>query len=58
MRFPRARRFAMHAIEQERKERARVGRGRYTLFTGDLGVALYLKACLSGDPAFPTIDDL
>lgn len=54
----RARRFAMHAVEQVRKERSRMVRGRYTLFTGDIGVALYLKACLSGNPAFPTIDDL
>lgn len=54
----RARSFAMHAIEQVREARARVGRGRYTLFTGDLGVALYLRACISANPAFPTIDDL
>lgn len=54
----RARRFAMHAIGQVTAERARVGRGRYTLFTGDIGVALYLRACMNGDPAFPTIDDL
>jgi hypothetical protein len=54
----RARRFAMHAIGQVSRERARVGRGRYTLFTGDIGVALYLRSCMSGDPAFPTIHDL
>jgi Lanthionine synthetase C-like protein len=54
----RGRRFAMHAIAQVKGERARVGRGRYTLFTGDIGVALYLRACMSGDPAFPTIDGL
>jgi hypothetical protein len=52
----RARRFAMHAIGQVRDERAKVGRGRYTLWTGDVGVALYLRACLDPDPAFPTID--
>jgi hypothetical protein len=54
----RARRFAVHAVEQVRRERAAVGRGRYTLFTGDIGVALYLRACLDVDPAFPTIDAL
>ena len=54
----RARSFAMHAIEQVKEARARVGRGRYTLFTGDIGVGLYLRACISGNPAFPTIDDL
>lgn len=52
----RARRFAMHAIEQVDRERAALGRGRYTLFTGDVGVALYLRACLDADPAFPIID--
>ena len=52
----RARRFAMHAIEQVEAQRARVGRGRYTLWTGDLGVALYLRACLDAAPDFPTID--
>jgi hypothetical protein len=54
----RARRFAMHAIGQVRKARARLGHGRYTLFTGDIGVALYLRACMNGDPAFPSMDDL
>lgn len=54
----RARRFAVHAVEQVRRERQSVGRGRYSLFTGDIGVALYLRACLDADPAFPVIDDL
>ncbi len=52
----RARRFGMHAIEQVDSERAALGRGRYTLFTGDVGVALYLRACLDADAAFPIID--
>ncbi|HTU96279.1 MAG TPA: LanC-like protein [Solirubrobacteraceae bacterium] len=52
----RARRFAVHAVAQVRRERDTVGHGRYTLFTGDIGVALYLRACLDGDPAFPVID--
>jgi Lanthionine synthetase C-like protein len=52
----RARRFAMHAIEQVRSQSAQYGRGRYTLWTGDLGVALYLNACLHARAAFPTID--
>ena len=54
----RARRFAVHAVEQVRRERAAVGHGRYSLFTGDIGVALYLRACLDADPAFPVIDVL
>jgi hypothetical protein len=52
----RAQRFAMHAIEQVERERTRIGRGRYTLWTGDVGVALYLRACLDSCPEFPTID--
>lgn len=52
----RARRFAMHAIEQVDRERAALGRGRYTLLTGDVGVALYLRACLEEDSHFPILD--
>ena len=54
--FDRARRFAMHSVQQVKAQRTEVGRGRYTLWTGDIGVALYLKACLDAQPAFPTID--
>jgi hypothetical protein len=54
----RARAFAMHALEQIGRLRAAAGRGRYTLFTGDLGAALLAAACLQADPAFPGIDDL
>jgi hypothetical protein len=54
----RARAFAMHAIAQVARLRATTGRGRYTLFTGDLGAALLAAGCLSGDAAFPGIDDL
>ena len=39
-------------------ERAALGRGRYTLFTGDVGVALYLRACLEAEPDFPILDAL
>jgi len=52
----RARRFATHAIEQVGRERTRVGRGRYTLWTGDIGVALYLRACIDADARMPTFD--
>ncbi|HEY1567155.1 MAG TPA: LanC-like protein [Solirubrobacteraceae bacterium] len=54
----RARRFAIHAVAQVRRERDTVGHGRYTLFTGDIGVALYLSACLDADPALPVIETL
>ena len=52
----RARGFAMHAIEQVAAARAEHGHGRHTLWTGDLGTALYLRSCLVGSAAFPTID--
>jgi hypothetical protein len=51
----RARRFAMHAIEQVTRQNETFGRGRYTLWTGDLGVALYVRACLDSAAGFPTI---
>jgi hypothetical protein len=44
----RARRFAMHAIEQRTGERG--------LFTGDVGVALYLRACIEVDDRWPLLD--
>ncbi len=52
----RARCFAMHAVEHVEAQRTRLGRGRYTLWTGDLGVALYLHGCIRADSTFPTID--
>jgi len=52
----RARAFAMHAGAQVERMRSRYGRGRYSLWTGDVGVALYLWSCISGDAAMPTLD--
>lgn len=52
----RARRFAMHALGQIRRQRRERGRGRYSLFTGDLGVALFLASCLDARPAYPLLD--
>jgi hypothetical protein len=52
----RARAFAMHALEQVERARVEHGRGRYALFTGDVGTALYLASCLAADAAFPTLD--
>jgi hypothetical protein len=49
----RARRFAMHAIAQVERATAQHGCDRYTLWTGDIGTALYLHACMSGTSAFP-----
>jgi Lanthionine synthetase C-like protein len=52
----RARAFAMHAIGQVEHMREEHGQGRYTLFTGDAGVALYVRGCIEADPDVPTID--
>jgi hypothetical protein len=46
----RARRFAMHAIGQRRGERG--------LYEGDVGVALYLRACIEVDDRWPLLDVL
>jgi len=48
----------MHALGQVERFRAAAGRGRYTLYSGDMGAALFAAACLRGDPAFPGLDDL
>jgi hypothetical protein len=53
----RARSFAMHAALQVAAERRAVGRGRYSLWTGDPGTALYLALCLEGDSVLPSFDD-
>ena len=52
----RARAFAMHAVGQVDEARRALGRGRYSLYTGDAGVAMFLAACLSGDARFPVVD--
>jgi Lanthionine synthetase C-like protein len=52
----RARTFAMTAIAQYREARDQYGRGRYSLWTGDIGLAVYLWDCLTAEPRFPTID--
>jgi hypothetical protein len=52
----RARAFAMTAIAQCREAREQLGRGRYSLWTGDVGLAIYLADCRRGKPRFPTID--
>ena len=47
----RARRFAVHALEQvERKS------GRHSLFTGDVGAALFAAACLAARTDYPLLD--
>ena len=49
----RARRFAVHSIAQVERARADHGMGRYSLWTGDLGTALYLADCIDGAGRLP-----
>jgi len=49
----RARAFAMHAARQVEHSRSDYRRGRYTLWTGDLGTALYLADCTVGGGKLP-----
>ena len=51
----RARAFAMHAAAQVARTRDELGRGRYTLWTGDPGTALYLADCLDGSLNVPVV---
>jgi hypothetical protein len=52
----RARQFAVHALAQVERLRKQRGRGRYSLWTGDLGVALYAADCLDARGAYPFFD--
>jgi hypothetical protein len=52
----RAQRFAVHALRQAERLRAANGRGRYSLWTGDVGTALFAAACLDADARYPIID--
>ena len=48
----RARRFAAHALGQIERR----GTGRYSLWTGDVGVALFAAGCLDGRAGYPVFD--
>jgi len=53
----RARKFAIHAVEQCKRDRLLYGQGRYTLWTGDAGLAIYLHHCLYPEnSAIPGLD--
>jgi len=52
----RARRFAVHALAQAERIATTNGRRRYSLFTGDVGTALFAAACLNLDARYPIID--
>lgn len=52
----RARAFAMHAVVQAERAAALQGHMRHSLWTGDLGLAVYLWDCVHVNAAFPTLD--
>lgn len=52
----RARAFAMHGIQQTERDLAHFGHMRYSLWTGDLGFAVYLLDCIEATDRFPTLD--
>jgi hypothetical protein len=54
----RARQFAVHALEQVERLKAQRGRGRYSLWTGDVGTALFAADCLEARASVPIIDSL
>jgi hypothetical protein len=54
----RARRFAVHSLGQVERWRERRGRGRTSLWAGDLGAALFAADCLAARTDFPIVDYL
>jgi hypothetical protein len=54
----RARRFAVHALAQAERIAHVNGRRRYSLFTGDVGTALFAAACIDADARYPVVDVL
>jgi hypothetical protein len=52
----RARRFATHSAAQVAAARRHYGRGRHSLWTGDIGTAIYLQRCLTGSSEMPNLD--
>jgi len=52
----RARAFAMHAMEQCDRLAATHAQRRYSLWTGDPGVALFAQSCRLAEDAYPTLD--
>jgi hypothetical protein len=48
----RARRFAVHALGQVERRQD----GHYSLWTGDLGVAIYAADCLDGTARYPVLE--
>jgi len=54
----RARAFAVHAVAQRERLRQAHGQGRFTLWTGDPGLVVYLWHCIEGVSGMPGWDIL
>ena len=54
----RARRFAVHALGQVERRRAERGRGRNSLWAGDIGAGLFAADCLEARTKVPIVDTL
>jgi hypothetical protein len=52
----RARAFAVHALEQVERQREHYGIGRFSLWLGDLGAAVYAMQCVHADATLPTLE--
>ena len=52
----RSRRFAVHSLDQVKRLHTQRGRGRYSLFTGDIGAALYAADCIDGRGRYPILE--
>ncbi len=46
----------MTEIAQCRDACVQYGKGRYSLWTGDVGLAIYVRDCLTTEPRYPTVD--
>jgi hypothetical protein len=46
----------MHGIEQAERGARQHGQRKFSLWTGDLGLAVFLCACIRVDDRFPTLD--
>ncbi len=52
----RARAFAMHGIDAAQRAFAQYRQRKYSLWTGDLGLAIFLWDCVVGDARLPTLE--
>jgi hypothetical protein len=52
----RARAFAMHAVTQAEVDATQCSQLRFSLWTGDLGLAIFLWDCIRAQARYPTLD--